>query len=160
LPWVKLSWHRDPKQALGLSSAGNASVALDELEGAWRVVGVRDLGATTVGGVPTTRYEVSTSPVCTPAHHSTLVDAPGPSFVWVDAHGRMVQITGSVRIGGHLPVALQQEISSPWPAYPVITTDTLRLTAFGAPVRIHAPSHLRTPYASSGSATLRLDCSK
>ena len=107
LPWTKMSWHRDPSQDLGLTFVGNASIALDELEGTRHVVGVRALGAATVGGVATTRYEVSTAPVCKPVHPSTVVETQGPSFVWVDAKGRLVQVTGSLRVGGHLPAAVR-----------------------------------------------------
>jgi hypothetical protein len=143
LPWTKLSWHRDPHQELGLTFVGNAAVALDELEGAWHVVGVRRLGAATVGGVATTRYELSTAPACTPLHPSPLVETQGPSFVWVDAQGRLVQITGSVRLSG--------TTASLGPSRPVTTTDTLRLSAFGVPVRIEAPPN---PLTHNGSSAL------
>jgi len=166
LPWAKMSWHRDPSQELGLASAGIASAPLDELGGTQRVVGVRALGATTVGGVATTRYEVSTAPVCTPrqgagrqGHGSTLLDTVGPSYVWVDSQGRLVQIVGSERVSGHPPPALLQQSPSMALAYPVTTTDTLRLSRFGAAVpRIRAPAILRLRYSSSFAVTLRLTC--
>ncbi len=154
--WAKMSWHRDARQDLGLALAGNAASALEELGGAQRVVGLREVGATNVGGVSTTRYEISTAPVCAPAHRATLVETQGPSSVWVDGRGRMVQITGSLRIGGHQPAA-QQDL--PAHAYPVAVTATLRLSAFGEPVRIHAPTILKTPYSSSVAIALRLNCS-
>jgi len=157
-PWTKLSWHRDPRQELGLTFVGNASIALDELEGTWHVVGVRELGAATVGGVATTRYDLSAAPVCTPVHPSTLVETQGPSFVWVDAQGRLVQITGSAHFSGHLPTAVQGNFPSLGPARPVTTTDTLRLSAFGAPVHIEAPTNLLTHAASGGVIIARLTC--
>lgn len=156
-PWTKMSWHRDAHQELGLTLVGNASTALDELEGTWHVVGVREVGAATVGGVATTRYELSTAPVCKPVHPSPLVETQGPSFVWVDAQGRLVQVTGSVRLSGHPPAALQGKLPSRGLGYPVTTTDTLRLTAFGAPVRVEAPTNLLTPQASGG-AIIALSC--
>ncbi len=158
LPWTKLSWHRDPGQDLGLTFVGNASIALDELEGSRRVVGVRALGAATVGGVATTRYEVSTAPVCKPVHPSTVVETQGPSFVWVDAKGRLVQVTGSLRVGGHLPAAVRGTFRSLGLTRPVTTTDTLRLSGFGVPVHIEAPTVLRTPDASGGSFVVNVTC--
>ncbi|MGO9853660.1 MAG: hypothetical protein ACLPYY_01255 [Acidimicrobiales bacterium] len=158
LPWTKMSWHRDPSQDLGLTFVGNASIALDELEGTRHVVGVRTLGAATVGGVATTRYEVSTAPVCKPVHPSTVVETQGPSFVWVDAQGRLVQVMGSLRIGGHLPAAVRGTFPSLGLAHPVTTTDTLRLSGFGVPVHIEAPTILRTPNASGGSVIATLTC--
>ena len=147
LPWMRMSWHRDPGQELGLVFVGNASIALDELGGTRRVVGVRALGAATVGGVATTRYELSTAPVCEPVHPSPLVETQGPSFVWVDAQGRLVQVSGSLRVSGHLPAAVQGTFPALGSAYPVTTTDTLRLSGFGQPVHIEAPTNLRPPTA-------------
>ena len=161
LPWAKLSWHRDPSQDLGLAMTGIAAEPLDELGLTQRVVAVRDLGATTLRGAATTRYEVSTVPVCTPPHdggrqarRSTLSETEGPSYVWVDSKDRLLQIVGSVRLSGSPPAALAQLGPSMALAYPVTTTDALRLSDFGAPVRIHAPPLLRLPYSSSGTVTL------
>ena len=156
LPWMRMSWHRDPDQELGLVFVGNASIALDELGGTRRVVGVRALGAATVGGVATTRYELSTAPVCKPVHPSPLVETQGPSFVWVDAEGRLVQVSGSLRVSGHLPAAVQGTFPALGSAYPVTTTDTLRLSGFGQPVHIEAPTNLATPNSSGGSFVINL----
>jgi hypothetical protein len=163
LPWAKLSWHRDPSQDLGLAMTGIASAPLDELGLTQRVVGVRDLGASTLRGVSTTRYVVSTVPVCSSphdgdrqTHRATLAETVGPSDVWVDAEGRLVQIVGSVRLSGRPPAALAQPGPSMALAYPATTTDALRFSDFGAPVRIHAPSVLRPAYSSSIS--IKLTC--
>ncbi len=158
VPWTRMSWHRDPGQELGLTWVGNASIALDELGGTRHVVGVRALGAATVAGVATTRYEVSTAPVCKPVHPSTMVETQGPSFVWVDAKGRLVQVTGSLHLSGHLPAAVRGTFPSLGLTRPVTTTDTLRLWGFGVAVHIEAPTTLRTPYASGGSFTVNLTC--
>jgi hypothetical protein len=158
LPWTKMSWHRDPAQELGLMWVGNAALALDELGGAWHVVGVREMGAATVGGMATTRYELSTAPVCKPVHPSTVVETQGPSFVWVDGQGRLVQIMGSVHLGGRLPAAVRGTFPSLGLPRPVTTTDTLRLSGFGVPVHIEAPTDLRTPPSSGGSFTINLTC--
>ncbi len=157
-PWTKMSWHRDPRQQLGLTFVGDAAVALGELAGSRHVVGVRALGAATVGGVATTRYELSTAPVCKPVHPSPLVETEGPTFVWVDAQGRLVQITGSLRLSGHLPPAAQSTFRALGPVAPVTTTDTLRLSAFGVPVHIEAPTNLLTHQASGGVIIARLSC--
>jgi len=87
------------------------------------------------------------------------LDTVGPSYVWVDSQGRLVQIVGSERVSGHPPPALQQQSPSMALAYPVTTTDTLRLSGFGAAVpRIRAPAILRLPSSSSFAVTLRLTC--
>ena len=158
LPWTRMSQRRDPSQELGLTWVGNAAIALDELGGTRHVVGVRAMGAATVGGVATTRYEVSTAPVCTPVHPSTVVETQGPSFVWVDAKGRLVQITGSLHLSGHLPAADQGTFPSLGLTHPVTTTDTLRLWGFGVPVHIEAPNVLRSPYSSGGSFVVNVTC--
>jgi hypothetical protein len=161
LPWAKMSWHRDPSRDLGLATTGIPSIPLDELGVTQRVVGVRDLGATTLRGVATSRYEVSTVPVCAAprdggrqARRSTLAETVGPSYVWVDSEGRLVQIVGSVRVGGRPPAALEHLNPSMALAYPTTTTDILRLSDFGAPVRIRAPPVQRVPYSSSVAITL------
>ena len=74
--------------------------------------------------------------------------------MWVDSKDRLLQIVGSVRVSGSPPAALAQLGPSMALAYPVTTTDALRLSDFGAPVRIHAPPVLRLPYSSSGTVTL------
>ncbi len=123
------------------------------------MVGVRALGAATVGGVATTRYELSTAPVCKPVHPSTLVETQGPSFVWVDAQGRLVQITGSAPCQRPSARGGPRHFPSLGPACPVTTTDTLRFFAFGVPVHIEAPTNLLTHQAASGGAIIaRLSC--
>jgi hypothetical protein len=156
--WTKMSWHRDPRQQLGLTFVGNASVALGELAGTRYVVGVRELGGSTVDGVPTTRYELSTAPVCQPVHPSPLVETQGPILVWVDAHGRLVQITGSVHLSGHLPPEVRSKFPSFGPVAPVTTTDTLRFSAFGLPVHIEPPTNLLPHQAGGGLIIARLAC--
>ena len=94
--------------------------------------------------------KLSTAPVCKAVHPSTLVETQGPSFVWVDAKGRLVQVTGSLRLSGHLPVAAQGTFPSLGLTRPVTTTDTLRLWDFGVPVHIEAPTDLLTHHASGG----------
>ena len=59
-----------------------------------------------------------------------------------------------VRVSASPPAALAQLGPSMALAYPVTTTDALRLSDFGAPERIHAPPLLRLPYSSSGTVTL------
>ena len=81
-----------------------------------------------------------------------------PSFVWVDAKGRLVQVTGSLRVGGHLPAAVRGTFRSLGLTRPVTTTDTLRLSGFGVPVHIEAPTVLRTPDASGGSFVVNVTC--
>jgi hypothetical protein len=113
--------------------------------------------------VATTRYVVSTVPVCPSPRDggrqgrgSTLAETVGPSDVWVDSQGRLVQIVGSRRVSGRPPAALAPPGLARALAYPATTTDALRFSDFGAPVHIHAPPVLRSPYSSSVS--IKLTC--
>jgi hypothetical protein len=118
--FVKLSLSRNLFSDLGLSVADGFGDALSTLSRPFNVVAVTDLGSARVDGTPATRYVVQTQapPICPAARHS--IPLRGTTTIWVDRRGRLVQ----ARVSGFF-----NEITS-----------TLRLSRFGAPVRIVPPS--------------------
>jgi hypothetical protein len=153
--WMKLTQPRDPHAVLGLQMALNASVALDGLGGTQRVVGLTDLGHAVVGGVATRSWRVQTAPVCASALSGPSYETQEPTIVWVDAHGRLVQVTTVVHSTGKLTAEVLKAIPSlaRVAGGAATTTDTLRFSAFGAPVQIAAPTHVVSiPSTSTGFA--------
>jgi hypothetical protein len=155
--WIKLPWKRERRGDLGLASAANAAVALDMLTGPAPVDSVRDLGAATLEGERTTRYLVSTAKptTCPGARRSPLVATQGPSLVWVDARGRLVQVENSLHESGHLPATILAKIPAfaRLPMSPSTTTATLHFSDFGAPVQITAPPARSIITLSAGSSS-------
>jgi hypothetical protein len=161
--WIKMGLHRDPDSQLGLEFAANASVALSSLSGDQRVVATRDLGPATVDGVPTTRYVVTTAPLCAVSKKTAQSYRVSPTTMWINGQGRLVQVRDSFFSDVHPPAAFFR--GKPGLAKlmngPTATTATLHFSNFGTPLHIAAPpaSSLLLPSESaSGSATIRLDC--
>jgi hypothetical protein len=148
--WVKDPNARDPRQALGLQSADGAGAALAELVSPDPVAAVHDLGSATVDGVLTTRYVVSLRPL----HYcgaKPILPLPhyGPSTLWVDAQGRLVQARSSIDVNTVVPASLLRRYPqlAQLPKGSETTTSTLRLSDFGHQVRITAPP--ATPASST-----------
>jgi hypothetical protein len=140
--WRTLSFPRASSADLGLQSASNAAVALDLLEGPEPIAAVRELGPATVGGVATTRYLVEYAPLHTCGTASpTTVLREGPSTIWVDGAGRLVQISDTERFDWRVPASLKSKFPSftQLPTGVTTTTDTLRFSDFGGAVHITAP---------------------
>jgi hypothetical protein len=159
-PFMKESVPRQPRAELGLSFAFDAPAGLGDLAGIEPVVDVRDLGSATLDGRATTEYLVETAPLqpCPPVRKTAIVTTEGANRVWVDGHGRLVQVRTSSHFSGHLPAAVRKLPSfARFPVGPITTTDTLTFSAFGAPVHIAAPppstlspqEHSSTGYSSS-----------
>jgi hypothetical protein len=110
----------------------------------------RDFGLETIDGVQTTKYLLIT-PVCTTRSHLFAPIGPvGPTYVWIDGQGRLVQAKQTL----HMSIP-----KNPFPATTVsfgalagrlTMVSTIRLFDFGAPVRITAP---RLPSADERAST-------
>lgn len=136
--WVSLTGGTRPG-LLGLASVGGFGAALAPLTGAVKAIGVRDLGPTTVDGKPATRYLVQSEPtaICPKSRPPKAT-----TVVWVDDGGRMVQARFWFYFGGKFPKSPPRAaagLHAP-PEGPRTFTETIQLTAFGAPVRITAPT--------------------
>jgi hypothetical protein len=153
--WMKTPGRRD-HSALGLASADGIGSVLSALTGPVTAVSVRALGPDSVDGAPATRYLVRTEPrpLC-PDPGRRLPE--GSTTVWVDGNGRLVQARNSFTISANVGAAIRKEDPSlgDVPLGPRTLTSTLRLSAFGAPVHVAAPT-LRPSGSSAfsvGSAT-------
>lgn len=151
--WLKIPLPSDPSDRLGFS-ATDAAAALNGIEGPEPVVGVRTLGPATVGAVATTHYRVTTErPRPCNAQQAAVLRAhvSGPTDLWVDGRGRLVQAALTMHTQFHVPASLRAQVPSDVPAGPVVTTATLRLGRFGAPAHIIAPDSMDVfPPSASG----------
>ena len=115
------------------------------------VVRVRNLGPASLDGTETTRYVVRTKlrhvcpkPATKPGSAAAVLAAPTAqsTTMWVDGKGRLVQARSSSYNSGNIPAAILK--SHPWvndrPMGSTTTTTTVRLSAFGVPVTITAPT--------------------
>ena len=161
--WTKM---RDGRQKgdLGLASADGFGFVLSALTGPAAAVTVRVLGPASVDGVRVTRSVVLTEPR-SPCPRSGRASTPAAStMVWVDSQGRLVQARTSFSLGPSFGAFVRKhDVGSPdVPVEPVTSTTTLRLSAFGAPVRVTAPSTRQPGGASAvfvtGSSTATLRC--
>jgi hypothetical protein len=129
--------HLGSRGALGLDYTG-ASGALGALSAANRVVQIDDLGPQVTGGVATTEYRVLTQPICAAGSGSPSTTTNGPTDLWLDGDGRLVQARGisysDFRVEGPAP-------SRPTEAFVgrSTTTEVVRLHDFGVPLRIEPP---------------------
>jgi hypothetical protein len=146
--WMKSPGRRD-KSALGLASADGIGLVLSGLTGPVTTVSVRALGTASVDGAPATRYRVRTEPrpIC-PNPGRRLPE--GSTTVWVDSSGRLVQARNSYTISATFGASLRKENPdlADVPFGPRTLTSTLRLSAFGAPVHIVAPTVRRNVSAA------------
>lgn len=140
--WAKVRFPRNDRQDFGLSPIG-AEDAIGGLVGPTPVRAVQTLGPSSVGGVPATRYRVTTEPlyVCG-AHGGTLyVHRFAPTTLWVDGQDRLLRAQTSVLSPGftsHGPEGASG-FSQPIAVAPSTTAATLTLSHFGTPVHIAAP---------------------
>jgi hypothetical protein len=141
--WNRLGIHRNPNSNLGLMWAGDADEALGPLGTDQRIIGVQSLGSATVDGTPTTRYLVTSAPVCAAPRvaHASSISEPRRTMLWLDRGGRLVQVRTTE--SDHIRLS-----SSNFPGEPglakrmsgqVATTATLHFSAFGHPVHVSAP---------------------
>jgi hypothetical protein len=156
-PWFKVNGWHDARVGFGLVAAPNAGAAFDGLVGGQTPVAqVREIGATTLNGEATTRYQVTDAPpqICPSARKSALTEAQGPTTVWIDAKGRLVQVQVSIHFKGHIPARELAKLPAEARAFanPSTTTTTFRLTDFGAPVHI-APPPSRMILGNGGSSS-------
>jgi hypothetical protein len=157
--WIKMGIPRDPKADLGLTYS-DASAPLDALTGFQRIVAVTNDGSATVEGTPTTRYLVTTAPLCAApksAHPGATFDQL-PTTLWIDGKGRLVQAR---------TVEKTDVRKNPFPNDPSdfsqhflgrsSQTATVRFSAFGAPVHIEAPPTADV-HSTSGFGTISASC--
>jgi len=162
--WIKTSLPRNPHADLGLSFADNAAGALDTISGGFEyATSVRNQGSVSLSGTPTTRYLVTTASVCGAPRHlanEPVTEQPGPTTVWVDRQGRLVQVSDSLRIDEIRPLTLAQQ--APGVARLMkgraATTTTLRFSDLGTPVHITAPPLSDARSSSSHSFSIGIKC--
>ena len=113
---------------------------------------MRKLGPAGVDGVGTTRYLV-TDATLQPCTHTAIpasVETQGPTTVWVDHKGRLVQARFTLSTGGDvLPSSPAVPGFANVPRGATTTTATLTFARFGAPVTIVAPPLTPTEGGSS-----------
>lgn len=126
---------------LGLLYSGNAGLALETLDGQRPVTKVQRVGRAVVNGVNTTKYRVSSILSCTGPSPVPVHVKVGPTFIWIDGKGRLVQVVDSVHVSGHLP----QPKPGSSPLFYVRVPSSMRVKmkffSFGSPVRISAASN-------------------
>jgi hypothetical protein len=146
LPGVPGTWFKLPRDGgeLGLGSADGIGGPLSTLIGPFTAVSITELGATHVGIDPTTRYLVQTQlePTCPASKHAKPRPLLGRATIWVDGHGRLVQVRQSGYFSGTFPASVVKRHPqvAARPFGPFTLTSTLRLSGFGAPVHIAAPT--------------------
>lgn len=146
LPGFQDSWTKEPVPRnfgeLGLASAGVFGAVLSPFSRPFTVVGVTALGPAQINDAPATRYVVTSqlAPDCPTAGPPQL--RRDRTTVWVDGRGRLVQVRLLSFFNGKLPASLLEKdpAAAAQPLGPMTITITLRLSAFGAPVHIAAPT--------------------
>jgi hypothetical protein len=162
--WIRLSLPRNPHADLGLSFADNAGGALDSISDGFEYAeSVRNLGSASSSGIPTTRFLVTTASACDPPRHvakQPVTEQQGPTTLWVDGQGRLVQVRYSLRIDEVRPPPLFHEA----PGVARLTegraamTATLRFSDFGTPVHIKIPPLIHVPSSVSHSSSIGIEC--
>ena len=160
--WSKSRLPRNVNEGLGLGGDGGGALALSGLF--TDVTSVRVLGPGNVDGVAATRYSVTSAPLYVCDGHRTLsVQRVGPTTVWVDAQGRLLQARSLQSFGGGAtssgpvkPKRSSNGISSVAGIAPgaETTSTSLTLSDFGAPVSVTAPP-LSRDHGSSVSIALQ-----
>jgi hypothetical protein len=158
--WIREPTPRDDS-AIGLGSADGFADPLLSLTAPYRVRSVRDLGRASLGGTDATRYLVeSRLQVHCPKSDTAMRQPMQRTTLWIDGQGRLVQARSTSYSNGKIPAAYlkrnPQFAEEPTGASTSVTT--LRLSAFGQPVRVAAPAVfvLNPPYSST--VTMRLGC--
>jgi hypothetical protein len=141
-PWITERLPRDARRSLGLGAGIGAQDAVAGLDSVTPITAVRTLGPGTVDGVETTRYLVISEPLYVCGRHGKTLfsERVGPTTVWVDADGRIVQVKTSQRLVGGPTATIAA---------------SLRFSDFGAPVRLVAPT-VRGNQSSSSSVSLKV----
>ena len=171
--WTKLPRTSGADDPLDLEDFGGLLPVDARGDGA-QVAGVQDLGPAAVGGVATTRYLVTASAPksCAAAARAATAagDFVGPTTLWVDGAGRLVQARTEVHVDltfsrsmqqqlAKLQAKSQEKIEKEHPGTPVppslpalalptgaqVIVSTSHFADFGAPVRITAPSTTPQP---------------
>jgi hypothetical protein len=162
--WIRFTLPRNPHADLGLSFADNAGGALDSISDGFEYAkSVRNLGSASRSGIPSTRYLVMAASVCGPPRHvakQPVTEQQGPTTMWVDGQGRLVQVSYSLRIDEIRPPALAHE--APGVARLMkgraAMTATLRFSDFGTPVHIKTPPLSDVSSSSSHSVSIGIKC--
>jgi hypothetical protein len=158
--WAKESNLRD-ETALGLGSALNFAGALSWLAPPFTVRSVSELRASTLDGVPATRYLVQSAWQTVCPRGTKLPRTPlFTTTLWVDSAGRLVQARNSVYSSGQIPAAVVKKnpVLAVRPKGSTTQHNTLRLSAFGQPAPVTPPA--ATAGAAFGTAvSLRARCS-
>jgi hypothetical protein len=131
---------------LGLAFT-NAGAALSAFSGLFHAVRVEDLGSNVVDGVPATGYRVISEPVCASLRSGHLSDTTGPTELWVDGDGRLVQVRSTFSLSMEEPTSTPS--AGEHPEGTATTTDVIRFSGYGDPVTITAPPLPLHPAAQS-----------
>jgi hypothetical protein len=151
--WIDLGRPPDGGQNLLGLDFTNAAGALAGFTGPFHAVRVEDLGSAVVNGIPATGYRVISGPICTSSRSSPASDTTGPTEVWVDGDGRLVQVRSTFFASVSAPPPGTSSAAEPprseWAR--ATTTDIIRFSGYGVPVTITAPPLPRHPLAHSGT---------
>jgi hypothetical protein len=152
--WINIGRPPDSGQdLLGLDFI-NAAGALTGFSGPFHAVRVEDLGSAVIDGIPSTGYRVISGPTCASSRSDPPSDTAGPTDLWVDGDGRLVQVrsTSSASMGPP-PTGAPSANEFPRSDWGTATTTyVLRFTGYGAPVTITAPPASRSPLGHSTSS--------
>jgi hypothetical protein len=128
----------------------NAGGALAGFSDPFHAVRVEDLGSNVVDGIPVTGYRVITEPTCASSRSHHLSVATGPSEVWVDGIGRLVQVRATFSASVEEPTGTPP--AGEHPVATATTTGVIRFSGYGEPVTITAPPVSPHPLGQSVSA--------
>jgi hypothetical protein len=162
--WIRLPLPRNPRADLGLSFADNAGGTLDTISGDFEYAkSVHNLGSKMLSGIPTTRHLVKTASVCGLPRRvpkQPVTEQQGPTTMWLDGQGRLIQLRYSLRIDEVRPPALRPDASSMARLMKgrAAMTATLRFSDFGTPVHIKAPPLSDVASSSSHSISVGMRC--
>ena len=165
-PWTKANYPRDVHQAFGLDAGIGAENAVAGLALITPPARVSTLGPGEVDGLAATRYLVGSEPVyvCGPHGGTIFHEQLGPTTVWIDSKGRLLQARLSQQsVSSFAPTSRRTTGSSPSSILPVTaapttSTSTLRFSDFGVPVHVVAPT-VNGSEARSTSISLQLKTS-
>lgn len=149
--WIDLGRPPDGGQDLLGLEFTNAAGALAGFSDPFHVVRVDDLGSAEVDGIPASRYRVISGPICASSRSGPSSDTAGPTDLWVDGDGRLLQVrsTSSVSVGS-APKGTPSTAEPPRSEWgTATTTDIIRFFGYGAPVTITAPPLPRHPLGHS-----------
>jgi hypothetical protein len=148
--WINIGRPPDSSQGvLGLEYS-NAGAALAGFSDLFHAVRVEDLGSNMVNGIPATGYRVTTEPTCASSRSGHLSVATGPTEVWVDGDGRLVQVHSTVTTSVEEPTGTPP--TGQHPEATATTTGVIRFSGYGEPVTITAPPLSPDPRGQSVSA--------